>query len=155
MPSIFKYLSLFASLGMTQIIPFDQPLPILTSPVVQVQAGKELHYQLTNFRNSTCQATLSFQNDTFLPVSAFASPRNCAGDQVAKLRIPESVPNGAAALEWQCSGTDGTAVNLMVISGGDGDWERFVAESEEVRINVQCWANVTGAISPPGNSSCV
>ena len=56
--------------------------------------------RLSNFWNSTCQATLSFQNDTFLPLSALASPMSCPGDQMAKLRIPESVPNGPAALEW-------------------------------------------------------
>ncbi|KAF1351756.1 hypothetical protein EJ07DRAFT_159277 [Lizonia empirigonia] len=99
--------------------------------------------RLSNFRNLTCQATLSFQNDTFLPLSALASPMNCPGDQIAKLQIPESVPNGPAALEWQCSGANGVAVDLMIISGGLGDWELFTEESEAVRIAVQCHENAT------------
>lgn len=56
--------------------------------------------RLSNFRNSTCQATLSFQNDTFLPISALAIPKTCPGDQTARFRIPENVPNGPAALQW-------------------------------------------------------
>jgi hypothetical protein len=77
---------------------------------------------------------------------------------MAKLRIPESVPSGPAALEWyvglplpsdkahahrQCSGANGVAVDLMVISGGSGDWERFAVEAEAVRIGVQCRVNAS------------
>src|SRR4051794_19996928 len=84
--------------------------------------------RLSNFCNSSCQATLSFQNDTFLPLSALANPLNCPDDQIARLRIPESAPNGPAALEWyvkvatlgaeynpcrQCSSANGVAVDLM------------------------------------------
>lgn len=39
------YAWFFLSLCSAQIIPFDQILPILTNPVVQVKAGEELHYQ--------------------------------------------------------------------------------------------------------------
>jgi hypothetical protein len=93
-----------------------------------------------------------------LPLSVLANPMNCPGDQIAKLRIPESAPNGPAALEWyvklaalrakshpyrQCSGANGVAVDLMVISGGFGDWERFADDSEAVRIAVQCRSNTT------------
>jgi hypothetical protein len=41
----------------------------------------------------------------------------------------------------QCSGANGVAVDLMVISGGAGDWERFAVEAEAVRIVVECRAN--------------
>jgi hypothetical protein len=109
-------LALFWAVSLAQIIPFNQMLPVLTNPVVQSRAEEELHYQLVvffpygiigvtlrrlvNVRNSTCQATLTFENATFLPISAIANPRNCAGDQLARFRIPRSVPNGAAAMEW-------------------------------------------------------
>ncbi|RAQ98956.1 hypothetical protein DDE82_008747 [Stemphylium lycopersici] len=99
--------------GLAHIIPFDQPLPILTSPVVQAKAGEEIYYQ------------------------------NCPGDQIAKLRIPRSVPDGPAALEWQCSGANGIAVDLMVIFGGSGNLDKFAEESEAVRIAVECHANAT------------
>jgi hypothetical protein len=110
------YLLFFLGSGLAQIIPFDQTLPILTNPVVHVRAEEELHYQyeflvcmtapglplcrIVNARNVTCQATLTFENATFLPISGIASPNNCAGDQVARFQIPGSVPNGAAAMEW-------------------------------------------------------
>lgn len=45
MQSITKYLWLLFNLSVAQIIPFDHPLPILTSPVLQVAAGRYLHYQ--------------------------------------------------------------------------------------------------------------
>lgn len=40
-----KLLLLFVGIGLSQIIPFDQTLPILTSPVLQAKAGDELQYQ--------------------------------------------------------------------------------------------------------------
>lgn len=72
----------------------------ITSNIPLNLTGDAYHHRLLNFRNTTCQATLSFNNATFLPLSAFAVPKNCAGDQIVRFRIPESVPNGAAALEW-------------------------------------------------------
>ncbi|RYO39262.1 hypothetical protein AA0111_g2068 [Alternaria arborescens] len=50
--------------------------------------------------SSTTFSPPGSRNETFLPLSASANPVNCSGDQIAKLRIPESAPNGAAALEW-------------------------------------------------------
>ena len=43
---------------------------------------------------------MSFSNDTFLSISTVVKPSNCAGDQVAVFKIPDSVPNGVAGLEW-------------------------------------------------------
>ncbi|KAH3938389.1 hypothetical protein HBH98_254700 [Parastagonospora nodorum] len=142
--------------ALAQIVPFDQTLPVLTSPVVQVEAGRDLHFQLVNFRNVTCHGTLMFSNATYLPISGVASPRDCAGDQIAKFRVPHSAPNGAAALEWQCSGVDGTSVNLLVISGGTGDWEEFLAESGIACIIVQCRTNTTSTMpAGSGNVTCL
>jgi hypothetical protein len=45
MLNITKYLPLFIGLISAQIVPFDNPLPVLTSPVVQAKAGHDLHYQ--------------------------------------------------------------------------------------------------------------
>jgi hypothetical protein len=43
--SLFLTFLTFFALTLAQIVPFNQPLPILTSPVVQAKAGKELYYQ--------------------------------------------------------------------------------------------------------------
>lgn len=56
--------------------------------------------RLANSRNATCEATLTFRNSTFLSYTMLAIPKECAGDQVAKIRIPESSPNGVMAVEW-------------------------------------------------------
>ena len=52
MPHLISFLMhnhiLFPSLlaiGWTQIIAFDQTLPVLTSPILQVRAGNKLYYQ--------------------------------------------------------------------------------------------------------------
>ncbi|OCK97479.1 uncharacterized protein K441DRAFT_630441, partial [Cenococcum geophilum 1.58] len=137
------YLLMFG-LGLSQIIPFDQTLPILTGPVVQVKTGWELRYRLSNFKNASCVATLSFYDPKFLPISAVAKPKNCAGDSSAKISIPLSVPNGTAAVQWQCSGAQGISVDLMVISGGMGDYEAFLNDSEQATIIVEC-RNGTGS----------
>ena len=47
-----------------------------------------------------CEATLSFAEPDFLPISALAQRRNCSGAQVAKMQIPEAAPNGTAAIQW-------------------------------------------------------
>lgn len=53
----------------------------------------------------------------------------------------------------QCSGVDGIAVNLMVISGGTGDWELFTRESEVAKTVVQC--HTSGNYTRPSqNSTC-
>ncbi|OCL00120.1 uncharacterized protein K441DRAFT_536295, partial [Cenococcum geophilum 1.58] len=54
--------------------------------------------RLLNSRNAIYKATLSFQNLTFLLISAIARLNNCVGDQVAWLRILLSTPNGIAAI---------------------------------------------------------
>ncbi|KAF1357340.1 hypothetical protein EJ07DRAFT_157653 [Lizonia empirigonia] len=150
-----RFILVLAGLGATQIVPFDYTLPVLYSPVIQIKAGQDMNYQLANSRNATCQATLSFSNDTFLSMSTIVKPRNCAGDQIAVLKIPYSVPNGAAGLEWQCSGTDGTSVNLLIISGGLGDPERLTTDSEGPYLQVHCRKNATGVENKSSNNSCV
>lgn len=39
-----KYLFFFLNLALSQIIPFNQTLPVLFSPVIQVKAGDEISY---------------------------------------------------------------------------------------------------------------
>jgi hypothetical protein len=43
--SLFMIIVIFFALTLAQIVPFNQPLPILTSPVVQAKAGEQLNYQ--------------------------------------------------------------------------------------------------------------
>ena len=43
----------------------------------------------------------------------------------------------------ECSGADGTSVNLMVIVGGTGKVEDFLVDSELVRADVYCRDNGT------------
>ncbi|KAJ5035196.1 hypothetical protein J3E74DRAFT_423716 [Bipolaris maydis] len=74
-------LPFFLAVSLAQIVPFNPILPVLTSPLVQTKAEEELHYQLVNVGNTTCQATLTFDNTTFLPISAIANPKECAGNQ--------------------------------------------------------------------------
>lgn len=112
-----RFIPILLGLGAAHLVPFDYTLPVLFNPVTQIQAGQELHYQyegtrklfflvftylrrLINSRNATCQATMSFSNDTFLPLSMLVRPEPCAGYQIAVFKIPYSVPNGDAGLEW-------------------------------------------------------
>jgi hypothetical protein len=112
-----RFIPVLLGLGAAHLVPFDYTLPVLFNPITQVQAGQELYYQyaetpnpffdtfthlrrLTSSRNVTCQATMSFSNDTFLPLSMLVRPEFCAGDRIAVFKIPYSVPNGNAGLEW-------------------------------------------------------
>jgi hypothetical protein len=112
-----RFVPILLGLGAAHLVPFDYTLPVLFNPITQIQAGQELHYQyagmsntffvalthlrrLTDSQNVTCQATMSFSNNTFLPLSVLVRPEPCAGIQTAIFKIPYSVPNGNAGLEW-------------------------------------------------------
>jgi hypothetical protein len=105
--------------------------------------------QAYKLRNTTCRATLTFENATFLPLFLIASPENCAGDQVARFQVRQSAPKGAAAYHVvsveikrthqciiltpatrDCSGVDGTAVDLMANSDGSSDADKHFIDSE-------------------------
>lgn len=40
-----RFLPLLFGISLAQILPFEHPLPILTSPVIQAKAGRDLHFQ--------------------------------------------------------------------------------------------------------------
>ncbi|KAF3005588.1 hypothetical protein E8E13_000031, partial [Curvularia kusanoi] len=109
----------------------DQALPCLISPTLGVHAGQTLDFHLFNSRNSTCEATLSFANSSFLPISWTVAPRNCAGDQIASFNVPQHSPNGPAAVEWHCTGHKATSCTVLNINGGSSDYENLVLELED------------------------
>ncbi|PVH90697.1 hypothetical protein DM02DRAFT_664783 [Periconia macrospinosa] len=132
-----KYLPFLVAMTAGQsLLPFDQILPILWSPVVSVQAGQEIAYQLSNARNVSCEATIHFQNSTFLPITMRVRPKPCAGDQNAFFTLPVAVPDGMMAVEWECSGSNATLVDIMAVSGGTGDSEALL--QEETCMVVEC-----------------
>jgi hypothetical protein len=159
---------------LSQIIPFDQTLPVLWNPVAQVEASQEITYQyvcmplvttlfindirFADSRNVSCEATINFQNSSFLPYTMHARPRQCAGNQNVHFQLPHSVPNGLIAVEWymilprkyallnlfrQCSEATATAIDLMVVTGGGGDSEKLLRESQDAQIVVECRSNFT------------
>ena len=98
------------------LLPFENSLPCLINPVAQVNAGDKLDFQyvsilktlgamliglyrLFNSRNASYEATLNFADPTFLPLTIMVTPHNCSGDQTASFKIPQSAPNGTAALQ--------------------------------------------------------
>jgi hypothetical protein len=54
----------------------------------------------------------------------------------------------------ECSGIDGTALDIMVISGGDGDWDLFSVEEEAACITVHCRLNSTYPYHALQNVTC-
>jgi hypothetical protein len=55
---------------------------------------------LFNGRNSTCEATLNFENPMLLPISWIVVPKSCAGDQKVTFDVPDAAPNGTVLLTW-------------------------------------------------------
>ncbi|OAL07205.1 hypothetical protein IQ06DRAFT_299852 [Phaeosphaeriaceae sp. SRC1lsM3a] len=100
--------------------------------------GSNKSCRLFNGHNSTCEATLSFANPLYLPVSWTVVPKNCAGDQVASLNVPTSSPNGSVLMTWQCTGYSTTSSTLLNITGGCGDVARFNAERRKSVPTVSC-----------------
>lgn len=43
---------------------------------------------------------MNFVDPNFLPLTLTVSPRNCAGDQIARFGVPCNAPNGTIALQW-------------------------------------------------------
>lgn len=55
---------------------------------------------LLNGHNATCNMVVTFENPEFLPLTLHAVPRNCSGNQIATLVVPEGVPNGLMSMQW-------------------------------------------------------
>ena len=114
--TLLTFLSFATSVvGIGDSASFDSSLPCLVQPVSRMQSGDELLFQyvfwsfsdiflildrLFGSYNSTCEATMIFESSNFLPISALAIPRNCSGQQMARMKIPTDIPSGLAAIQW-------------------------------------------------------
>jgi hypothetical protein len=47
-----------------------------------------------------CEASLTFENNEFLPVRFTIDPVECQGNQEARIVIPAEAPDGNVALSW-------------------------------------------------------
>lgn len=52
----------------------------------------------------TCEMTMTPSNTEYLPMELTVLPLGCAGIQVAKFTIPQSVTNGLASIVWYARG---------------------------------------------------
>ncbi|KFY04138.1 hypothetical protein V491_09461 [Pseudogymnoascus sp. VKM F-3775] len=96
----------------------DAPAICMTSPIITLTAGEVAEASVWNPIGRTCQATLSFADDNFLPVHFNTRPNICPGAQQMELTIPMEVPNGEAFLSWLCSGDDtGLCLRVMLVEG--------------------------------------
>ncbi|KAF2727569.1 hypothetical protein EJ04DRAFT_529325 [Polyplosphaeria fusca] len=133
-------------------LPVDVTLPCLINPIPRVGAGSQLDFQVFNSQNSTCEATLNFNNTEFLPVSVSVSPRNCAGDQIARLKVPQNVPSGTAFVQWQCIGERATSCVAIDITDGKGNFELLKLELDDLTPEVIC-RSISSANSTSGRPS--
>lgn len=52
----------------------------------------------------SCRVAIAFSDPKFLPVSLLAVPQDCSGYQMATLRLPESLADGYASVQWYVLG---------------------------------------------------
>ena len=48
----------------------------------------------------SCRIVVAFSDPRFLPVSLLVAPDDCSGYQTASLRLPESLADGYASIQW-------------------------------------------------------
>ncbi|KAG4278823.1 hypothetical protein FPRO04_06144 [Fusarium proliferatum] len=99
----------------------SQPSLCFNGPSIPLEAGVSVLSAVIDLpQEGRCEATLQFADSEFLPVRFSFDKIKCEGQQINKLRVPRSVPNGEAEVIWQCAGL-APICNRAVISGGDAD----------------------------------
>ncbi|KAM0715420.1 hypothetical protein Q7P37_008918 [Cladosporium fusiforme] len=116
--------SAIATLGMPSIST-DHSLPCQIYPISTFTAGEKLQFQLIGDHERSCRVVVAFSDPKFLPVSLLAVPQDCSGYQMATLRLPESLADGYASVQWQCEGEFTTSCNVLDVVGGCNDPEAF------------------------------
>ncbi|KAI3331247.1 hypothetical protein F4824DRAFT_504272 [Ustulina deusta] len=73
----------------------------VSSPVLQLNAGTSVVSSVIEGElGRRCIATLSFEDDNFLPVSYSFDPLPCSGQRVNSFHVPPEAPNGDAYITW-------------------------------------------------------
>lgn len=119
--------SAIATLGMPSIST-DHSLPCQIYPISTFTAGDKLQFQyvlstamsflfttdtfmrLIGDHERSCSLVVAFSDARFLPVSLLAVPRECSGYQMATLRLPESLADGYASIQWYVFGASAVAI---------------------------------------------
>ncbi|KFY50564.1 hypothetical protein V495_00173 [Pseudogymnoascus sp. VKM F-4514 (FW-929)] len=103
----------------------EAPAMCMTSPISTLAAGDVTQASVWNPIGRSCQATLSFADDNFLPVHFDTRPNTCLGAQLMELTIPNEIPNGEAFLSWRCAGDVASLCSLVMLVGGQSDVGRL------------------------------
>jgi hypothetical protein len=59
--------------------------------------------RLVGSSERSCNVVVAFSDPRFLPISLLAVPGDCSGYQTATLRLPESLADGYASVQWYVS----------------------------------------------------
>ncbi|KFY90215.1 hypothetical protein V498_06124 [Pseudogymnoascus sp. VKM F-4517 (FW-2822)] len=103
----------------------EAPAMCMTSPISTLAAGEVAQASVWNPIGRSCQATLSFADDNFLPVHFDTRPNTCPGAQQMELTIPNEVPNGEAFLSWVCAGDVAALCSRVMLVDGQSDVARL------------------------------
>ncbi|KFZ09479.1 hypothetical protein V501_05563 [Pseudogymnoascus sp. VKM F-4519 (FW-2642)] len=117
--------TLLASLIVALVASQEAPAMCITSPISTLAAGEVARASVWNPIGRSCQATLSFADDNFLPVHFDTRPNTCPGAQQMELTIPNEVPNGEAFLSWLCAGDVAALCSRVRLVKGQSDVARL------------------------------
>lgn len=59
-----------------------------------------LFSRLVGDSERSCRIVVAFSDPRFLPVSLLVAPDDCSGYQTASLRLPESLADSYASIQW-------------------------------------------------------
>ncbi|KAM0714191.1 hypothetical protein Q7P37_009978 [Cladosporium fusiforme] len=121
--------SAVATLGMPSVST-DHSLPCQIYPISTFTTGEKLQFhRLIGDHERSCRVVIAFSDPKFLLVSLLAVPQDCSGYQMATLRLPESLADGYASVQWQCKGEFTTSCNVLDVVSGYNDLEAFATLS--------------------------
>ncbi|KAI9883972.1 MAG: hypothetical protein M1823_004250 [Watsoniomyces obsoletus] len=128
---------LFLLIGATVLAKPPNSPACLLQPKPTFGAGGVIQFSLAA-GNRSCEATLTFENDDFLPLHYALEPITCRGDRVVKMPIPFSAPNGEAYLSWICTGdSTNSCVRTEIVSIAENRTQ-FLVDREDPGEVVTC-----------------
>jgi hypothetical protein len=89
--------------------------------------GTDVFDRLVGDSERSCRLVVAFSDPQFLPVSLLAVPGDCSGYQTASLRLPESLADGYASIQWYVLEASAEVVQPNAFSGNAKENSRRLA----------------------------
>lgn len=75
-------------------------IPVSGASVFMSRTAIDAFGRLVGNSERSCRVVVAFSDPRFLPVTLLVVPDECSGYRTASLRLPESLADGYASIQW-------------------------------------------------------